>query len=476
MNLKAWFFPFFALSLLSLLSACASKAPSLANEVLSDMEASVPSATVITPELEGKAVAIETENTELTEPKATDILERMRRGFQLTDLSSKHISHYEEWNAEHNTYLEGLFSRGTPFLFHIVEEIEKRNLPMELALLPAIESAYRPTAVSRSRAVGLWQFIPSTGKEFGLRQDWWYDGRQDMLESTTAALDYLTQLNKMFDGDWFLALAAYNAGPGTVSRAIKSNKRKGRGTRYQDLALRSETRRYIPKLVALKNIINDSEKFGVSLPIIESKPYFDIVTLDGQIDIKKFAKDAGIDTAELKHLNAGFKRWATSPIGPHRLLIPINQRGDINHAVLAVKRAPKINYSNHKIAQGESLSTIAHQYGISVRALQAGNNLSGTNIRAGKNLLIPVRGSEFTTASGSLLVDSNTRAQTKSPSQHDSKLVKSNQQLVHKVRPGDTLWSISRKYKVQVNNLLSWNNISRNQILHLNQTLLVMSN
>jgi membrane-bound lytic murein transglycosylase D len=396
----------------------------------------------------------------------------MRSGFALPNLNSKHVTDYEKWNAEHKTYLDRLFARGTPFLFHIVDEIEKRQLPMELALLPAIESAYKPRAVSRSKAVGLWQFMSPTGRQFGLRQDWWYDGRQDALDSTTAALDYLTQLNKMFDGDWFLALAAYNAGPGTVSRAIKSNKSKGKRTQYQDLKLRSETKRYIPKLIALKNIINNPEKYGVELPLIEDKPYFDIVSLGGQIDIKKFADDAGIDHLELKHLNAGFKRWATSPDGPHRLLIPLNKTGDIKHAELAIQRAPKIRYANHKIEQGDSLSTIARRYGVSVRGLQKSNNLISTNIRAGKTLLIPVRTSTIAQASGVLADDANTMIKADTPTIN----VGANQQLTHRVKQGDTLWSISRKYKVQVNNLLSWNNISKNQILRLNQTLLVMAN
>jgi len=392
------------------------------------------------------------------EAEAIDVLERMRQGFEFPNLESKHIAQYEKWSTEHESYLKGLFERGTPFLFHIVEEIEKRQLPMELALLPAVESAYRPTAVSRSRAGGLWQFIPSTGRHFGLRQDWWYDGRRDALLSTTAALDYLTQLNEMFDGDWFLALAAYNAGPGTVSRAIKSNKAKGRSTNYQDLSLRLETRRYIPKLIALKNVINNPESFGVELPPIENKPYFEVIELDGQIDLKRFAKDAGIEQSELRHLNAGFKRWATSPEGPHRLLIPISANGNIEHAKLAASRAPKINYSNHKIAQGDSLSGIARKYGVSVKALQTSNNLRSTRIRAGKNLLIPIRASTVTSRSIS----------------SETPVVRN--QHTHQVKRGDTLWSIARKYNVQINNLLSWNNISRNHILQLNQMLLVMTN
>lgn len=458
MNLKVSFAPIYAVFLALVLSACASRTKPLV-EPVSDIE---------TPPAQVKPIAEEVAEpeesrpaeSEISQPEKTDLIDRIRQGFELPDLESDHIAQFEKWSTEHETYLSGLFERGTPFLYHIVEEIEQRQLPMELALLPAVESAYRPTAVSRSRADGLWQFMSSTGKEFGLRQDWWYDGRRDALESTRAALDYLTQLNAMFEGDWFLTLAAYNAGPGTVSRAIKSNKAKGLGIGYQDLKLRRETRRYIPKLIALRNIINDPAKFNIQLPEIESKPYFEIVQLDGQIDLKKFASDAQIELADLRHLNAGFKRWATSPKGPHRLLVPVDERGDIQLAENAARNAPKINYSNHRIKQGESLSTIARRYGVSVRALKTSNNLRGSSIRAGKDLLIPVRDSE--------LAASQTAAQEKAAEQTQNAA-----ELVHQVKSGDTLWSIARQYKVQMSKLLSWNNISKNQILQLNQTLVI---
>jgi len=319
-----------------------------------------------------------------------DVFERMRRGFQLPQLQSKHVAQYEAWDVKHPTYLTNLFVRATPFLHHIVDELDKRGMPMELALLPAIESAYKPEAESRSRAGGLWQFIPSTGREFGLRQDWWYDGRRDALASTEAALNYLEQLNKMFDGDWFLTLAAYNAGPGTVMREIKRNKSREQSVDYSSLRLRSETTRYVPKLIALKNIIQNPQKFGVTLPTIASQPYFEIIDLPGQIDLNKFSKDAEIDPELLRHLNAGFKRWATSPDGPHRLLVPIGKGEMVAHARKIIKEVASISYKNHSIIKGDTLSGIASRYGTSVTALRKANNLSGSNIRAGKDLRIPV--------------------------------------------------------------------------------------
>jgi membrane-bound lytic murein transglycosylase D len=463
MNLKASFSHIVTLSLLLGVSACANRNTPSDATVLPDLKThTVEKSNNDQSEASG-STSVEAEQDEKTlSYEAVDVIERIRHGFKFPELKSEHITQYEKWSTEHDSYLEGLFARGTPFLYHIVEEIEKRGLPMELALLPAIESAYKPDAVSRSNAGGLWQFIPSTGRHFGLRQDWWYDGRRDALLSTNAALDYLTQLNKRFDGDWFLTLAAYNGGQGTVARAIRTNKRKGRGTSYQKLPLRLETRRYVPKLIALKNVISNPEAYGVTLPFIESKPYFKVLELPGQIDLKKFAKDAGIEQAELRHLNAGFKRWATSPEGPHRLLIPINADGDIEHAVAAAQRAVKIDYSTHKVLPGDSLSSIAHRYGISVSALQKSNNLNGTNIRAGKNLMIPLSASRASKIADA--ANSNKRESAE------------NRRVVHHVRRGDTLWSIAKKYKVQVNNLLSWNNLSKNQILKLDQAVMVMTN
>lgn len=457
MNFKALFIIVVAVSL----SACAHRSPSVKSPSpkVSDTIASDTNEAIET----AKEIVTPSPDTEQIVRNA-DLLQRMRQGFVLPDFKSKYVKDQEHWNVTHKTFLDNLFGRATPFLFHIVEEIDKRGLPMELALLPAVESSFKPNAVSRSSAGGLWQFIPSTGREFGLRQDWWYDGRRDVLASTTAALDYLTLLNKRYNGDWFLALAAYNAGPGTVSRAIRANKKSGKGTEYQDLKLRLETRRYIPKLIALKNIINDPEKYGVQLPLISNQPHFKVVHLKGQIDLQKFAHDAGIERKDLNHLNAGFKRWATSPQGPHHLLIPFNADGDVNHAEIAVQRAPAINYQSHRISQGESLSEIARQYGTTISALRTSNNIKGSNIRAGKDLMIPVRQIAHAPISRK-----NSRVRNISSTTRKSA-------KTHTVKKGDTLWSISRHYNINLNNLLAWNNLSKNQVLNLNQLIKLMQN
>ena len=411
--------------------------------------------------LEDQAQIGESSPKILAEPIEIDLLERIRRGFAFPEFHSPKTSKYERWNVEHPTYLKNLFARGEPFLFHIVEEIEKRGLPMELALLPAVESAYKPNAISRSKAGGLWQFMPATGRYKGLRQDWWYDGRRDLLASTDAALNYLEELNRMFDGNWYTTLAAYNAGPGTLQRAIKKNKRKRKGIQYQDLKLRAETVNYVPKLIALKNIINNAAKYKVELPIIPNKPHFAQLTLPGQIDLHKFAEQVGVELNELQHLNAGFRRWASSPDGPYYLLVPLAYYASAQSALADISLAPVVNYRSHSIAKGDTLSGISRKYGVSVHAIKNVNKMSNNSIRAGRNLLIPIpvegRSNEVATLGKNL----NNGQSNK---------------LIHHVVAGDTLWSIARKYQIQIAQLLSWNQLSRNQVLSLDQKLRLSPN
>ncbi|MCH2189418.1 MAG: transglycosylase SLT domain-containing protein [Gammaproteobacteria bacterium] len=402
--------------------------------------------------------------------RKTDLLERVRAGFAFPKLHSQDVNKHVKWVSEHPTYLENLFARGEPFLYFIIEEIERRGLPMELALLPAVESAYDVGAVSRSKAAGLWQFVPATGKGFGLRQDWWYDGRHDPYSSTFAALDYLEQLHKMFDGDWFIALAAYNAGPGTLRREIARAKRKGKKTDYLSLKLRQETRRYVPKLMGLREILSNPRKYGVELPLLPSQPYFEVVKLPGQIDLIEFAKQSQIDKGLLKTLNRGFKRWATPPEGPHRILIPIETRAPMNADPVALARAAiaeskPLNYRSHRIKMGETLSHIARKYGVSVTVIQTTNRLRGHNIRAGRNLIIPI-----SAGYGSQDVASASSPKATMPQQYSGDKIK------HRVTSGDTLWSIAKHYRVDLKELMSWNNLDSNDVLSLNQLLTVFIN
>jgi len=325
-----------------------------------------------------------------------------------------------------------------------------------------------------------------------------------LILSTNAALDYLTTLNKLFNGDWFLTLAAYNAGQGTIGKAIKRNRSKGKRTDYSSLSLRSETRRYVPKIIALKNIINNPHAYNVRLPVISNSPKFEILALNGQIDLNKFSKETGVDPKALNHLNAGFLRWATSPNGPHRLLLPLNDPIATQKARVAAQKVIKLDYQRHQIARGDTLSTIARQYGVSVNELKSANKLSSSGIRAGKTLLIPFSGQNSSqrpvassVASNRLPVSNRPVSQTRQPlsstrvrtattnrngvaiatpvssSSFRQTQASASPQVIHKVRRGDTLWGIAQRYKVRVDQLLNWNKLSRNQTLSLNQSLIV---
>ena len=382
-----------------------------------------------------------------------DVFDRMRRGFTLPRFDSKDVDTYLRWNTNHETYLNSLFRRAQPFLPHIIGELEARNMPMEIALLPAVESAYKPTAVSKSKAAGLWQFIPSTGRHFGLEQNWWYDGRLDAVRATTAALDYLQQLNSMFNGDWWLTLAAYNAGPGNIKRAIAENRRKGLPVNYRSLRLRSETRRYIPKLVALRRIIQQPHNFNVNLPRLPLQAGFTTIALDQQIDLRKFALESNTDLKQLRHLNASYKRWATPPTGQFALLVPQPHTLDIYRLTEIARNESGISYLRHQINEGENLGSIAQKYGVSTTEIRKANQLKSSFIRAGHTLLVP----KIDSANGSSLSSRN-----------------ASQNVTHTVRAGDTLWSISRRYNVGVQQLLEWNQLAAGQILRLNQQLLVL--
>jgi len=252
---------------------------------------------------------------------------RLRANYEMPEETSavatnaihKHTQRYQI----HQKHFEQLSKHATPYLYHIVEELEKRKMPGELALLPMIESAFQPQATSHQGAAGLWQFIPSTGRLYGLKQDAWYDGRRDIIASTNAALDYLNFLYETFDRDWPLALAAYNAGEGTVQRAIKRNKKAGKPTGYWDLNLPRETREYVPKLLALANIINNPEKHAIHLPRIENKPYFVCVDPKTPMPLQQAAKLADVRMTELKRLNPEYRRATTHPSGPQTLLLPV---------------------------------------------------------------------------------------------------------------------------------------------------------
>jgi len=250
-----------------------------------------------------------------------DLWERIRRGYTMPDLDNSLVRSQEQWYASRPDYIQRMTERGSKYLFHVVEELERRNLPLELALLPFIESAFNPQAVSHAKAAGMWQFMPATGRYFDLKQNAFRDDRRDVLASTRAALDYLERLHRMF-GDWHLALAAYNWGEGNVMRAIQRNRNAGLPTGYEDLRMPEETRQYVPKLQAVKNIVRASERYGVALPKIGNHPFFDTVGIDRDIDVALVAQLADVSERDFRQLNPSHNKPVIMAAGTPNILLP----------------------------------------------------------------------------------------------------------------------------------------------------------
>lgn len=389
---------------------------------------------------------------------------RLQQGMQLSPVNNARVKAQLKWYLEHPGYLQRVMVRARPILPFVLDELEKRNLPSELALLPIVESAYQAFAYSHGRASGMWQIIPSTGRFLGLKQNWWYDGRRDIIESTHAAISYLDSLAKEFDGDWELALAAYNAGPGKIRNAVRYNKKRKRKTDFWHLTkIRNETRAYVPKLFALRELFTHPEKYQLDLIPVGNEVSYEVVELDGQIDLALAADLAGITINQLYQLNPAFNRWATAPNGPHRLLLPRDKAEQFKLGVAKVPPSKRINWVRHKIRNGETLSHISKKYRTTVRLIKKVNNIRGNQIRAGKHLMVP-------TATKSLNTYALSENSRKAAIQNTNR---SGQKRIHIVRRGQSLWSISRDYNVNTRALARWNGIAPIDTLRVGQKLVV---
>lgn len=379
-----------------------------------------------------------------------DIWERIRDGMILPDHDHAGVRADLEWYASHQGYLDRVITRATPYLHLILEAVEERRLPTELVLLPVVESAYQPFAYSHGRAAGLWQFIPGTGRRFDLKQNWWYDGRRDVAASTRAALDYLEYLRDHFDGEWLLAIAAYNSGEGTVKRAVARNKARGKPTDFWSLDLPRETRGYVPKLLAIARLIKDPEAYGISLEAVPNEPFLVSVELDSQIDLALAAELAELSLEEIYLYNPGFNRWATDPDGPHNLLLPIERVDTFKQRLADYPPERRVRWERHRIKNGESLLQIAQNYRTTVELLKSVNNLRGNTIRAGDTLTIPV-------ARQSLANYRLSEEQRLITTQNQPR---AGRRIDYQVQNGDSLWSIARRYDVGLNELARWNGMA----------------
>ncbi len=380
---------------------------------------------------------------------------RIRQGFLLDPalIDNPRIDQQRLAFLNQTRYFEVSGERAQRYLHYVVEQLETRELPQELALLPFVESSYNPMAYSSAHAAGLWQFIPSTGRQFSLRQDWWYDGRRDVVASTQAAMDYLTQLNERFDGDWLLALAAYNCGEGCVGRAIQRNQALNLPTDYWNLQLPRETMNYVPKLLALAQIIDSPTQHGAALPELPDEPYFAEITIEHQLELSKAAELADISTDELLRLNPAFKQRITAPQGTYQMLVPVDRAEQFSAALAALPEDQRVNYQRYQVRSGDTLSQIARRYQVSVGALREVNSINGNLIRVGQTLMLPRLGdSEPAPQSVATLAAATT------------------QELRYQVQPGDNLWAIARNHGLSVNQIKQHNGLD-SPALRAGQTL-----
>lgn len=312
-------------------------------------------------------------------------------GYQLPDIGdSSQVQAQISWFMSHQGYLNRTANRSAPYLHYIYQQVQRRHLPSELVMLPIIESAYNPFTSSPRGAAGLWQMMPGTATTWGIKQNWWYDGRRDIFASTNAALDYLTYLQSYFNGNWLLAIAAYNCGEGTVQAAIRHNTRLGKATDFWSLPLPQETRAYVPRLLALAKIIKHRGTYPINLPTIEDKPYLTQVDVGSQIDLSHAAQLAGMEMQELRQLNPGYSRSATDPSGTHTLILPINKVDDFKQKLALLPRVERVSYQSYKAKHVESLSTIAMHFDTTAAKLRELNHLKFNYVKAGRTLLVPV--------------------------------------------------------------------------------------
>ncbi|MDD1784129.1 LysM peptidoglycan-binding domain-containing protein [Enterovibrio sp. ZSDZ35] len=398
----------------------------------------------------------------ITPQTQEDVWERIAMQMQMPIPENKRVNYYRNWYLKHPQHLETVSKRAEPFLYLITKRVEERGIPLEIALLPVVESSFDQFAYSHGRAAGLWQFVPDTGRRFGLEQNWWYDGRRDVIASTDAALDLLEYLHKKFDGDWLHALAAYNTGEGRVFRAIRNNKAKGLPTDFWHLSLPKETSGYVPKLLAVADVIKNKEKYGLNLPEIANKPVVEQVEPKVQMDLALAASYAGLPLSELQSLNPAYNHWATSPDGPNHLLLPKDNIAQFKNK-LAENNNKGIKVTRYKVKSGDSLGMIAQRHNTTVKVIQRANSISGTDIRAGQHLLIPVSVKDESQYS---LSAPQRLAKLTSKKRGDYK-------VTYEVAKGDSFWTIARKNDVSVSSLARWNGMSPKDPLHIGQDLVI---
>ncbi|MBC8021770.1 MAG: transglycosylase SLT domain-containing protein [Burkholderiales bacterium] len=392
-----------------------------------------------------------------------DLWHRIRKGFAMDALDSPLVADHEAWYTSRPEYIKRFVDRGSLYLHYIVEQVEKRNMPMEIALLPVIESAFNPKAYSRAKASGIWQFIPSTGKNYGLAQDWWKDNRRDIVAATDAALNYLERLHAMF-GDWELALAAYNAGEGTVGRAIAYNQKKGLATDYLGIAprLKPETRNYVPKLIAVKNIVLSPAAYGIDLESVPDEPYFTEVQGPKRIDVKVAAKLAGMSEDAFVALNPAHNNAVAAGTGT--LIVPVDKADDFK-ANLERYDQPLVSWTTYQAKRGEALDAIAKRHNTTVAHLKAANGEikldKKARLKIAGAVMVPIKRDPHAPIKVAQVSAVNAGAtRVAAPLREAVPTLR-----VYTVRAGDTLYAIAQRYRTTVDTLLGINSLGAKAVL-----------
>ena len=390
----------------------------------------------------------------------SQVWDKMVSGFCLDTIYSQRVDREIEWFINNKAFLYRSITRAKPFLYHILKELERNNLPFELALLPIVESGYQPYAYSPSKAAGIWQFIPPTAKEYGLSRNWWYDGRRDIMQSTKAAAHFLRDMHRHFDKDWLLAIASYNTGAGKVGRSIKKLKVLNGKPSFWDLDLPRETEVYVPKLLALRDIISNPSSYGIKLPNIKNKPYVNLVSIEYPIDFYTFSIISNVSEKELYALNPGFNTWYFLPSFQDRVFLPSSK---IKEFKKRYKEVTKFIFSKktHLIVKGDSLSRISKKYNVSIKAIKKVNNLKSNVIILGKKLKLP----------------KNTALSDVDSIKIDGKKYIISQKSFkyhHIVKRYDNWYKIARMYNVSLSKLLKWNKATKKTSLKVSNKVLIM--
>ena len=393
------------------------------------------------------------------------VWERLAHNFALPDCAANEQSvEWARWYAARPEYMARIFKRAQPWIYYITNEIEDRGLPGELALLPIVESAYDPFAYSRGRALGAWQFIASTGRNYGLNQNWWYDGRRDVWASTDAAFDYLSTMADMFEGDWLLALAGYNSGENRVARQVKKNRNAGKPADFWNLKLPRETRGYVPKLLGLTCLFKYPEQYDFDIPDTPDEQVIAAVDIGQQADLVLVAQMANVPIDVLFTLNPGYNRWATSPDGPYRVVLPVDGAQRLEASLEKVDASVLMRWDQVVVQNGDTLSEISARHHVPVSVLRTSNNLNGDMIRVGQKLRLP--------RDDQLMVDPYYAQAANELANLQSGLIAADQ-ITHRVRSGESLSVIARRYRVSVKDLQRWNNISDPRTLRAGTTITV---